>query len=354
MPLINHCVTAFPPHYYSQDQLIEQFRNLWSSKFHNFDRIEQFHRNVLVGGRHLALPLEKYKDLEGFGDRNNAFIAAALEVTTRALSNLFEQSGVSAQDISLICSTTVTGLMVPSLDARLMNKFSFRSETKRLPIFGLGCLAGVAGLNRVADYLKGHPTEAAILVAVELCSLTVQLQDLGIANLVSSGLFGDGAAAVLMVGDQHPLAKKSKLKFVGELSCFFPNSERVMGWDFIDTGFKVVLGPEVPDIVSKHVPSAVEKIKSLAGRENSPIEFYVAHPGGPKVLESMAECLGLGPNALELSWKGLKEYGNMSSVSALYVLGETLKKLPAPKSLGLMVAMGPAFCAEFGLWEVHG
>ena len=350
LPFIHSAKTSFPDNFYSQDQLIDQFRKIWKEKFHNFERIENFHKNVLVGGRHLALPLEDYPKKETFGQKNDAWIEVAVNLADKAVKGLLESAEIDPSEISMLTSTTVTGLAVPSLDARLMNRIEFKHDLKRVPLFGLGCLAGAAGINRVCDYLEGHPKEAAILVAVELCSLTVQLQDMSIANLVSSGLFGDGCAAVFMVGDEHPLAKKSKLRRIKEMSVFFPDTERMMGWDVIDTGFKVVLSSSVPDLVERELPGAVKRIKDLGQVSDRNIDFYISHPGGPKVLTAMESALGLSPDALELSWTGLKERGNMSSVSVLHVLEETLKR--DISGLGLISAMGPAFCAEFSLVEV--
>ncbi len=346
--------TAFPKNYYEQDELISSLKKLWEKKFFNPDRIEQFHRNVLVGGRHLALPLERYSELKSFEEKNNAWIEVAGDLAYEATKNLLEKFDLQASEISLIASTTVTGIAVPSLEARLMNRLPFKPSTKRMPLFGLGCLAGAAGLNRVFDYLEGHPTEAALFISVELCSLTLQPDDFSVANLVSTGLFGDGGAAVLMVGRDHPLAGRAKLKWRGGVSRFFPNSERVMGWDVVDTGFKIVLNKDVPDITLRELPGMTEDFLSGFHATKSDLNFFMAHPGGPKVLEAMESALGLSKGALEVSWDSLKRYGNMSSTSVLFITKETIKSPRARSSLGLMAAMGPAFCAELGLYEWVG
>jgi alkylresorcinol/alkylpyrone synthase len=230
-----------------------------------------------------------------------------------------------------------------------MNVIPFSPSTKRLPLFGLGCLAGVAGINRVADYLRGYPQEAALLLSTELSSLTLQLKDISAANLVSTGLFGDGAAAVLLVGDRHPLAPKAPLRIEEGRSTFFPDTERVMGWDVVDSGFKVVLDSKVPQVVLDHFPQAVEGLLQDHGLKKKDLRFFIAHPGGPKVLIAMEQSLGLGVGELKLSWESLKTHGNMSSASVLFVLNEALKNLPPPGAWGLMASMGPAFCAEITL-----
>ena len=342
--------TAFPKNYYSQDELIQSLKGLWEEKFFNPARLEEFHRNVLVGGRHLALPLEDYSQLSGFGQKNDAWLEVAVDLAEQSVTSLLEVNGLVPRDISLIASTTVTGIAVPSLEARLMNRIPFASDTKRMPLFGLGCLAGAAGLNRVFDYLEGHPKEAAIFISVELCSLTLQPDDFSVANIVSTGLFGDGGAAVLMVGRDHPLAARAKMKWRAGLSRFFEDTQRVMGWDVVDSGFKIVLSKHVPQITREHLPGMIADILDSNGLAPQDISFHMAHPGGPKVLEAMEECMGLSKGELSISWDSLKRYGNMSSTSVLFITKETMKAKHKFGSFGLMAAMGPAFCAELGLY----
>ena len=351
MPYIHSVSCAFPPNYYDQETLIQALKDRWSSKFFNPARLETFHRNVLVGGRHLALPLEEYDTLQGFGSHNDAWIRVAVEVAEKATNDLLTTANITPSDIQMIASSTVTGICVPSLEARLMNKIKFPTKTKRLPIFGLGCLAGVAGINRVCDYLIGHPKEAVVFISVELCSLTLQRQDLSIPNIVSSGLFGDGGAAVLLLGDEHPLAQEAPLRVHSWKSAFFRDTERIMGWDMVDTGFKVVLSNKVPHIVSEELPGEVAVFLEESDVESSAIDFYVAHPGGPKVLKAMENALQLKEDDLKHSWDCLAKHGNMSSVSVLFVLEALLKELPPKDAWGIMTAMGPAFCAELGLLQ---
>ncbi len=218
-----------------------------------------------------------------------------------------------------------------------------------MPIFGLGCVAGAAGIARAADYVKAYPDQVALLVSVELCSLTLQRQDLSIPNLISSGLFGDGAAAVVVVGSERPAAGP---RILASRSVFYPDTERVMGWEISERGFQVVLSAEVPEMVRRHLRRDVDRFLADHGHRREEIASWVAHPGGPRVLEAMAEALELPAEALDVTWRSLREVGNLSSTSVLLVLEETLRvRRPQPGSLGLLLAMGPGFCSELVLLE---
>lgn len=318
----------------------------------------------MVGSRNLALPLERYKQLSGFGESNAAYIEAAMEIVERLVGGMLRECGVNPSSIHLIVSTSVTGIAVPSLDARLMNRIAFPHSLRRIPLFGLGCMGGAAGISRAADYLRGHPEESAIFFSVELCSLTLQREDLSIANIVSSGLFGDGAAAVLLLGKNSPLAGRvhpglllpgqpdiRMPRILDNRSCFFPNTERVMGWDMQDTGFQVVLDPGVPEFARAHLRPGIEAFLKEHGLSIGDIDVWIAHPGGPKVITGMEEGLGLAPGTLKLSMESLAKYGNLSSASVLFILKETLAANPPAGSLGVLVAMGPAFAAEYALLQ---
>jgi alkylresorcinol/alkylpyrone synthase len=339
--------SAFPPHYVDQETLIASLRELWASRFHNVARIEELHRHVLVGGRHLALPLEAYSRLESFTEANDAWIRVGCDVGARAIQDALSGAGLGVRDIDAIWLTSVTGVATPSLDALLVNRLGFRPDIKRVPIFGLGCVAGAAGVARAADYLMGHPREIALLLSVELCTLTLQRDDLSIANLIATGLFGDGAAAVVLTGAERGRKGPS---IVATRSTFYPGTEDVMGWRVGASGFRVVLGAEVPEMVSRYLRRDVDAFLAAQGLGCDDLAVWVAHPGGPKVLQAMQEALPMKPGALDLAWRSLREVGNLSSASVLLVLKETLAgEAPPPGSFGLMTAMGPGFCSELVL-----
>ncbi len=338
---------AFPPHYQGQEELLAAFRRHWAREHYNPRRLERLHRNVLVGGRHLALPLAEYGRLETWGQANDAWIRVAQEVGERAVRDALERAGLGTKDVGALLTATVTGVATPSLDALLMNRLRLPPGVRRTPIFGLGCLAGAAGVARAADYVRAYPDQVAVLLSVELCSLTLQREDLSIPNLIATGLFGDGAAAAVVVGEERPADGP---RIVASRSVFYPDTERVMGWDVSERGFAVVLSADVPRMVTDHLAADVDRFLADHGLERREIASWVCHPGGPKVLEAMEEGLGLGPEALALTWRSLREVGNLSSTSVLLVLAETIEShRPPAGSWGMMTAMGPGFCSELVL-----
>jgi alkylresorcinol/alkylpyrone synthase len=338
---------ALPPHYYGQEELLAALQARWSQRLFNPERLDRLHRRALVGGRHLALPIDEYAGLTTWGKANDAWIRVAQDVGAAAVLDALERAGLSPADVDALIFVTVTGVAVPSIDARLVNRLRLPARIKRLPIFGLGCVAGAAGVARAADYVRAFPDQVAILLSVELCSLTLQPQDLSIPNLIATGLFGDGAAAVVVVGESRDADGP---RIVATRSVFYPDSERVMGWDISQDGFRIVLSADVPEVVRGFLRRDVDDFLAEHDLVRSDIAAWVCHPGGPKVLEAMEAALELPPAALEVTWKSLREVGNLSSTSVLLVLAETLDShRPPPGSWGLLLAMGPGFCSELVL-----
>lgn len=343
---------SFPENYYSQSDLVEGLCEVWKNKVKNLSRVKLIHENVKVSKRHIACEMNHYIQKRSFDENNELFVNTATEISTNAIDKLLKENNLEPQDISSLWSNTVTGFAIPSIEARVMNKLSFNTNTKRVPLMGLGCMAGVAGINRVCDYLKGHPQEAVIFFSVELCSLTFQLEDTSAANMVATGLFGDGAAAVLMVGEEHPLKDKAALKWETSQSIFFPDSEDTMGWRVGSSGLNIVLSKSVPNVVKDQLKEPLLNFLKANNLDLNKIKNFIAHPGGPKVLDSMEEVFDLPEKGLTHSWQSLSENGNMSSVSVLDIIKRTLRS-KTDERLGdnaLSVAMGPAFSAEIGLF----
>jgi alkylresorcinol/alkylpyrone synthase len=341
--------SAFPSHFYAQDEILEALKRHWATRHYNLERLEGMFRNVLVGGRHLALPIGDYDELRTWGQANDAWIRVAEDIGGRALVDALARAGRGVRDLDFLIFVSVTGIATPSIDARLVNRLGLRPDVKRVPIFGLGCVAGAAGISRAFDFQRGNPDAVIALLSVELCSLTFQSRDLSVPNLVASGLFGDGAAAVVFA-PPVPESSGPRIDVVATRSVFYPDSERVMGWDISEQGFQIVLSADVPEVVRRHLKHDVDAFLAAHGLTRADIAWWVSHPGGPKVLEAMAEALELPPGALDLSWKTLREHGNLSSTSVLLVLRELLEtRPPAPGSHGVLLAMGPGFCSELVL-----
>jgi alkylresorcinol/alkylpyrone synthase len=315
------------------------------------------HGNAGVRRRHLALPLEQYAQLDGFTAANDAFIEVAETLGAQAVAGALHQAGLQPDQVDLIMFTTVTGIAVPSVDARIAGRLGMRADVKRVPMYGLGCLAGAAGIARVHDFLRGDPTAVAVLLSVELCSLTVQRGDPSAANMIASGLFGDGAAAVVLLGDQHPSAAtahgQSPLpRVVDSVSHLYPDTGRAMGWDVGSTGLKVVLGAEVPTLVETYLADDVKTLLGRHGLGPDDVARWICHPGGPKVIEAIQSVLGLDDTDLAMTWQSLETVGNLSSASVLFVLRDTLAARPgAADQWGVLMAMGPGFCAELVLLQ---
>jgi alkylresorcinol/alkylpyrone synthase len=346
---------ALPAHYYDQEALLALLRRLWLKQHFNPTRVDDLHRAVKVAGRHLALPMEQYEQLDTFQKCNDAFIRIATDLGETACREALSRAGLRPSDVDHIFFVTVTGIAVPSIDARLVNRLGLRPDVKRTPIFGLGCVAGAAGIARASDYLRAFPGQTALLLSTELCSLTLQRGDLSVANLIATGLFGDGAAAVVLGGGERarPAACATPgPRVMATRSVFYPESERTMGWDMVDTGFKIVLSAGVPEIVYKHIGNDVDSFLKAHQLDRSRIKHFIAHTGGPKVLQAFAEALALPPHTLKRSWESLEKVGNLSSSSVLFVLRETLDAQEGqPGELGLLLAMGPGFCSELVLLQ---
>ena len=344
---IASAASAFPKNYYPQKVLLEKLQEYWGDQLRNPQMLARLHRNVAVEGRHLAMAPEKYYELNTWGQANDVWIEVAQELGEQALCRALHHAGLGAREIGALFFTSVTGISSPSIDALLINRMGLSPNIRRLPIFGLGCVAGAAGIARAADYVRAYPKQVAALVSVELCSLTIQREDLSVANLISSGLFADGSAAVIVTGDD---LNANGPEIVATKSIFYPDTEEMMGWKVSEKGFRITLSPEVPVLIRENLGHDVDAFLAEQGHKRSDIGSWVLHTGGPKVLEATAAALELNDGQLDASWDCLKKVGNLSSASVLVVLEDVMRnRRPEPGTLGILAAMGPGFCSELVL-----
>ena len=351
--------SAFPKYYYSQDVLCRALEEYWGDKLESPALMRRLQRHTGVAGRYLSLPLPAYTKLATWGETNNLWIRTAVELGKQAVCRALNHAGLAPRDLGAFFFTSVTGISSPSIDALLINRMGLSPNIRRIPMFGLGCVAGAAGISWAADYVKAYPSQLAVLLSVELCSLTLQREDLSVANLISAGLFGDGSAALIVAGAECDLPAPGVAsgglelagpKILATRSVFYPETENMMGWAISEKGFRIVLSREVPNLVRQRLGGDIDGLLSDMGYARCDVGNWVLHTGGPKVLEATQAALGLEDGQLDASWDCLRKTGNLSSASVLVVLEEVMKRRrPAPGTLGLLAAMGPGFCSELVL-----
>jgi alkylresorcinol/alkylpyrone synthase len=346
---------VLPGHIHRQEDITAQLGDVvlgrHAQRSEKVALLRRLHQAAGVRTRHLVLPLDEYADLGGFGASNDVFIEQGVKLGARAIQGALDAAGLAPADVDMVMTTSVTGIAAPSLDARLVGPLGLRPDVKRVPIFGLGCVAGAAGIARLHDYLEGHPDDVAVLLSVELCSLTFQADDDSTANLVASGLFGDGAAAVVLVGERRAAQLGVQgPKVLATRSRFYPDTDRVMGWDIGGSGFRIVLAATVADVVRQYLGDDVQDFLAEHDLKIPDVDTWVAHPGGPKVIDAITQALELPEDALDVTRRSLAEIGNLSSSSVLHVLEQTLAEgRPTAGTPGVLMAMGPGFCAELVL-----
>ncbi|MFF3063444.1 type III polyketide synthase [Oerskovia sp. NPDC057915] len=355
--------------------------------------LRRLHEASGVRTRHTALALDEYAGLTSFGVANDHFIRVGTDLAEEACRTALDAAGLAPGEVDFLLFTSVTGIAAPSIDAELVTRLGLRTDVKRLPSFGLGCVAGAAGIARVHDYLTGHPQDVALLVSVELCSLTLQHGDDSMANLVSTGLFGDGAAAVVMVGDAHPAAVRSGgpvpdggapapgvrgtraagtpgfstrpvprgVDVVDTRSRLYPETADHLGWTIRDSGFGIVLSAGLPEVIAAHLAGDVKSLLAEHALATEDVGTWVVHAGGPRILDVVRDSLGLDETDLRLSRESLAAVGNLSSSSVLHVLAATLAAREAQRAQrrttppatgdrhGVLMAFGPGVSAELVL-----
>jgi alkylresorcinol/alkylpyrone synthase len=343
---------ALPAYRYRQAELTLHVAQLSGVDPARRALLDRLHAHAGVDTRYTVLPLAEYADLGGIGPANDRYIELATALGEQAITSALGAAGVAAADVDLLIVTSVTGVAVPSLDARLIPRLGLRPDVKRIPIFGLGCVAGATGLARLHDYLLGWPGHTAVLLAVELCSLTVPVASSTTPDLVVSGLFGDGAVALVARGAQAAAGRRGGPRVIATHGEVVPGTEDVLGWRLDTGGFRIVLTAELSSVVESHLGAGVSDFLAEHGLKVDDITAWVCHPGGPKVIDAIQDSLGLPASALELTRRSLAEVGNMSSASVLHVLQQTIDVgRPPPGSPGLLIGLGPGVSMELVLLE---
>lgn len=351
MPTIASVATAVPPYCAPQSAARELSRRMFEQDIPEIDRYLTVFDNAEIDQRYLARPIEWYTQPHSFGEANDVFIDVAGKLAEESARKCLAQAGVRPDEIDHVIFVSTTGLAAPSIDARLINLLGMRQNTRRTPIWGLGCAGGLGGLERAQEYVRAYPTHRALLVTVELCSITIQHNDRSKRNFVALSLFSDGAGAVLVEGDQVKRRVPGP-RIVDTRSTLFPDSLDLMGWDIVDDGFRVIFGTRIPSVVTQNYSDLAAEFLALHDLKPADITHHIYHPGGAKVLAAYEKALQLPPAALDHSRAVLRKYGNMSSATVLFVL-ERFMQTQAIKDgeRGLMCVFGPGFSAELALIE---
>ena len=345
-PKVLSVATALPPHRIGQAEVKTFARSMFSEAYRDIERLTPIFDNVHVENRNFCVPLEWFDEDHTFPEKNDLYVEHALDLSAKAARRAIDRAGASVEDIGAIFFFSTTGFATPSLDSKLIFELGLSEHTRRLPIWGLGCAAGAATLAHAADHARLYPEQLVLLVGVELSGLTFQRGDRSKANLISTSLFADGAAAALIghEGDGPEL--------LGSYSTTWPGTEDVMGWELVETGLKVQLSKSVPTIVLEKLRPNLEAACASMGLDFSDLEHFVLHPGGSKVLDAFEEVFDLEPGALTFSRGVLRDCGNMSAVTVLFILERFLESGEfSPGDLGVLSAMGPGFSAEHILFR---
>lgn len=345
--------TADIPYTFKQSEVKEFANELFTENKHYINRMLGVFDNSLIETRHFVHPREWFDTPKDFIQRSESFLKNSLLLSRSAIKNCLKKADADLKDIDHIMFVTSTGIATPSIDAHLINELKLDSHIKRTPIWGLGCVGGAVGLTRAMEYTKAFPDSTVLVLALEICSLAFHREDYSKSNIVSLALFSDGAAAALVSGSEHRLSKSSRISLRNSLSTTYYDSLGVMGWEVVNDGFKAIFSKDIPTIVRKEVKSNIEELLCTNDLSMSDLKQFAVHPGGAKVLQEYEGSLGLDEGTFKHSRKVLKEHGNMSSPTVLYVLKEIMDENDFKHGeYGIISALGPGFSSEIILFEI--
>lgn len=345
--------TAVLPYRFRQSELKGYAKEILTGNGHEPGRMLEVFESSEIENRGFVHPMEWFESGKSFRELSECYVSEALTLSRSAVEDCLNNYGGDPGDFDHIIYVTSTGVSAPTIDALLLNEMKLDVHLKRTPIWGLGCAGGAAGLSRALEYTKASPESAVLLIAAEICSLAFHGDDFSKSNMVSLALFSDGAAAVIVAGKENPLYGRSRLSLLDSFSTTYYDSLDVMGWEILDDGFKAVFSKEIPSIVRERVRGNLEELLSRAGLSLKDLKHYVVHPGGPKVLSEYERALGLEEGSFGNSRRVLREHGNMSSPTVLYVLREFMENgRPERGEYGVISALGPGFSSELLLFGI--
>jgi alkylresorcinol/alkylpyrone synthase len=331
--------TAVPPHIVTQAEAKERAREAFGGRKALFDRLSGVFDNAGIARRHIVAPQDWYMASHGWHDRNALYLEAAERLFVEAATAAIEKAGLTPEQIDGIVTVSTTGIATPSLEARVSSRVGFRKNVRRVPVFGLGCAGGVSGLSLAARLAAADPGSHWLMVTVETCSISIQLNSDDPAAVVATALFGDGAAAAVVTGGEHSLAR-----ITGSAEKLWPNTLRIMGWEVEDPGLAVVFDRAIPPFIEAELAGAVDEMCASMGIRREDISRFCSHPGGVKVIDAIETALNLNQGELNLEREVLRDFGNMSAPTVLFVLERLIKQGLPDRTM--MTAFGPGFtCA---------
>ncbi|GAA0480755.1 type III polyketide synthase BpsA [Salinibacillus aidingensis] len=359
MPTIASIGVGIPKYQIKQSDAREFIRTIFPRSSHQIERLLPVFEHALIEERQLAVPVEWLKEEHSFEDRNRCYIQAAIDYAKLAIEDClhhrhFLKQPVHESDIDCMIFVSSTGIATPSIDAELINDMPFSRNITRIPIWGLGCAGGASGLARAADYLRAHPDANVLLINAEFCSLSFQKDDHRKSNFVGSALFGDGVSCVLMTGDESKLRENIKHvapRIMHSSSKFKRDGLTIMGWNIQNSGFHVIFSKSIPKLVESFWSEHINEFLHKYNLEKDEFPFFVAHPGGQRVLEAMEHVLNVSWDFFKFSYQVLKSHGNMSSPTVIFVLKKAMESFPDAGTKSLLSALGPGFSSELTLLE---
>jgi alkylresorcinol/alkylpyrone synthase len=352
MPTLASISTIEFPFKTDQQEVKQYAKDLFAPSYPQVERMLIAFDNTEIMTRNFCKPLDYYAELHNFQEQNEEYIRISLEYSVKAIEECISSAHIQKEEITDIIFVSTTGLSTPSLDALIINKMRLSQNINRMAIFGLGCGGGVSGYSKACTLAKANPDAVVLLVAVELCSLTFLRNDYSKSNFIGSSLFADGVAACLITGDHHEHKSRKEITFLANESKIYYDSLDVMGWQFMDTGFKVLFSSDIPTIIENNVRNDVTSFLDTQNLKLSDIKNFIFHPGGKKVLTAYEEALGVEGDFLKNTREVMNDNGNMSSTTVLYVL-ERFYKHGFENGYGLMVSMGPGFSCEMVLLQMN-